>query len=155
MSVLLYQRFIGNHPPSIEEIQQISLDYVIDDKGCFLYKGSINTDGRARINIRNIQYPVARLIAVLNGKLEIAELKNHLIEICHKCDNKSCINNEHIYRGTASTNALDIWKGRCKNGHDLTKGDVYIGKDGRRRCRRCTIDRSVVNRRKRNAAKKG
>lgn len=33
---------------------------------------------------------------------------------CHTCDNRKCVNPEHIYEGTARTNARDRWE---RTGH--------------------------------------
>lgn len=141
--------------PTLDEIRQIETNFILDDKGCHLYTGSVDSaTQRARINIRTIQYPVARLVAILHSKLSFEDIHNWDKPVCHKCDNPRCIKNDCLYVGTTSSNALDIWKGKCKKGHDLTHGDVYIGKEGRRHCRQCVIERSVVNRRIRNARKK-
>lgn len=62
--------------------------------------------------------------------------------ICHKCNNPSCINPEHLYIGTDSSNTLDsvkagthtqIRKTHCPKGHEL----VSIRSGKRRICKTC------------------
>jgi hypothetical protein len=65
---------------------------------------------------------------------------------CHKCDNPSCVNPEHLFWGTAHDNTLDsIQKKRfaknnlthCPKGHPYSGNNLYISPDGFRRCRIC------------------
>lgn len=67
--------------------------------------------------------------------------------VLHKCDNRPCINIDHLFLGTALTNSLDARsKGRCTNqkkthckrGHPLVRGNLIKSKNARicRACRR-------------------
>lgn len=66
---------------------------------------------------------------LLLEKVELEDLKG--IQFCHKCDNPSCVNPDHIFIGTALSNALDkVNKGRQLRGEKhgvskMTDKDVY------------------------------
>lgn len=83
--------------------------------------------------------------------------------VCHSCDNRACINVNHLWVGSQLENARDMYaKGRnvnrnalkthCVAGHEFTEANTYIAPGGWRQCRTCARRRvAEYNARKRAA----
>lgn len=76
---------------------------VIDNEtGCWNYTGTIHTNGYGVISIKNKYFYVHRIAFTLKiGFLPVEE------KVCHTCDNKICINPEHLYKGSQQDNIND------------------------------------------------
>jgi len=119
-------------------------DHRIDRSGdCHIWTGSRMSNHYGTFN----QKLVHRLIwEEANGPIP----PQH--EICHRCDNPSCVRLDHLFLGSHHDNMLDAHaKGRinmsglqrrgewthCKNGHEFTPENTYVTPKGSRECRIC------------------
>jgi len=70
---------------------------------CWNWKGRKNEFGYGLFDLMQIPKRAHRVIwELLNGP--ISEGK----QVLHKCDNKSCVNPDHLYLGTHTDNVMDI-----------------------------------------------
>lgn len=71
--------------------------------GCWLWLGSVDRKGYGRVNGRKTGVGLAhRLAFTVNVKDGAGDLL-----VCHKCDQPSCVNPDHLYAGTFHDNATD------------------------------------------------
>ena len=96
--------------------------------GCWLWIGDRNEKGYGRIKVNGKTQKVHRIIYQLKyGNISSAIL------VCHKCDNPSCVNPDHLFSGSHKDNSDDkIKKGRGSDqkrennaNAKLSENDVY------------------------------
>ena len=95
---------------------------VVNVNGCWIWQRSKDKDGYGYIKAKGIRsaYKAHRLsYKIFNG-----EITDGLF-VCHKCDNPSCCNPEHLFLGTAQENKHDsIIKDRHATGSRCHKSKI-------------------------------
>src|SRR5690348_1346681 len=78
--------------------------------GCWEFTGSLNNGGYGVIGFKGKVWLAHRLSYYFHN----GEIPKGLL-VCHKCDNRKCINPDHLFLGTYMDNYNDmVAKGRWK-----------------------------------------
>lgn len=78
---------------------------------CWEWTKSKDKDGYSRIRLSGKNFFVHRASWCIANDIELSALSREII-VLHKCDNRSCVNPNHLYIGDHKQNALD----RCTRG---------------------------------------
>lgn len=119
--------------------------------GCWRWLGSLGGHGYGQIMVNRKAWTAHRYAYVLaHGEIPMRDGKHGAV-VMHTCDNRWCVNPEHLRIGTQGDNLRDMFaKGRasnqnakkvtCPSGHSLDK--VTNGHNGRtmRYCSICHRD---------------
>lgn len=76
--------------------------WVVVESGCWEFQGRIGTGGYGHLDFGGKTVTASRLAyEVWRGEIPQGLL------VCHTCDNRKCINPEHLWLGTSQDNARD------------------------------------------------
>lgn len=71
-------------------------------EGCWTWNGSVNSSGYGTFNVSGLTEMAHRVSwKIKNGLIPFRK------QILHKCDNRLCVNPDHLFVGTQSQNRID------------------------------------------------
>lgn len=74
----------------------------VSESGCYEYQGAITSAGYGSIRRDHRSWQAHRYVwTLVNGQIPYG------LHVCHKCDNKKCLNPEHLFLGTHLDNMRD------------------------------------------------
>lgn len=88
----------------------------IDD--CWEWQASLDKTGYGYFSFNKKCTSAHRAV----WRITFGEIEKHLM-ICHKCDNRKCVNPNHLYKGTHDDNMKDMFDRKRNVSPPITRGE--------------------------------
>ncbi|MCX6897033.1 MAG: HNH endonuclease [Verrucomicrobia bacterium] len=96
-----------------------------DENGCLVWTGTLDRGGYGALNITIAPGTFVMVKAHRWAKqYELQTLITPDVFVCHRCDNRVCVNPEHLFLGSNMDNVLDMLK-KGRNRSTLTHEQVW------------------------------